>query len=1142
MKHLNTILLVVIVIVVLILIYRWYNNSFEGFLTNDDNLLTLTDVSTYDYLWSNNLLLEQYKDDDTKPKNLVILQKPKISYANGKILGSMIATNLEDINKKSISVSKDVRIPVDLEEIVSLKPESDETIEPVFNKLLTFKELSDNVSRNEAIVTKLRTSLTDIESMFNAKNINTKLKNKYYITLYTNYLGDNTKRDVSLTKNDNGDMSLSYSETSGFNAISFPVGSKVTITKKGRGTSTFYIPADNITDDNDTFIEKDKITYDTIFANSSGNLTEHTYNPFGMYGLGYKNYDNTNVQLYKNNNRQYNYNYTIEDNGIKSALSSYIKDDNLISKCSSLTNECNNCYIEIDNNLYFVKHVVEIVNNDDKYEINETRDIIRNVYTFGSKKGRISRGKCFKKHRFNDFDIGKTNFIRCKNENEKLLHFDKLGCAGTRRGYCINNHDYIGQNTTENEIIYHINVNREWINKDDYNSSYKGTDYDSDSGTFKCYIKFGSRTNVTNIDDDKAYPIEIPKNNTADPTYDFSITSSDNDNVIRNAINGLFNMKKEQLFDTFKRNILACLWRDGEVVFENKDGSTNNNDDYIIEFNKILFNEDNITEGPIYSPYVIFAFDNKTDAKYYVANILNKIHKGYEDEKKVVKFKTPTITPNVIDLLEFSDLRSESGRTISQIQKDINDVLDNFSVDDNSLKDKDDEIAALKTAITNSISSFNTKLKIYNINLMMSMPIYKSGTNGKEQEYINLFNGNHPINYEANKIESITVEMMNDPISNLISSNIINITTQINKFISFFNTNGNKYAKLKRQIDEKSLNHYPLTIHRPIAPKGYKALGDIVEVTGYTDKNSSYLYNINPKANIEEYGCVPEQCVVEVRPWLVSDKVFEYYSVGVGYFALFRNPYLNTFRATKSKNVLPDGGVEKIVACVAKSGIIDDLKKADKCANEYKRGYEQVVKGSNLDRDSILYDKQEASMLSSIAERQDTITKLKQNLKQMQHQDRQAIIINHSINRKKFQDLLDKQTYNMDKLITNLYSIISININMGELISKLREKGITINKIEEIISTIKSGKKIYSNTPTTTAVSGVSINQVNEQNGEGGVSESGLEPDSHIAEPVKLQRIIYKTQDGREQEMILRSLVEASCGCYFTDEEVLKTR
>jgi hypothetical protein len=1123
MKYKNTIILIVIIVIIGILIYRWYFNSFEGFLTNDDNLLKLTDISTYDYLWSNNLLLNQ---KGIKPESLIVLQKPKISTSNGKIIGSMVANSLDDINNKTVIVSKDVKSPIKLEEIFKLSPDSKMTSEPVFNKLLTYEELIDNTKRNANIVDMLNSSLSELQNIFG--QIGTKIADKYDIKLYKMSLGEEgeTKK---LNVNTDGSISLSFNNPSGFNAISFPVGSTVKITKNNGSTETFYIPTEYMIDKNNNFIPEEEINYNTLF-NGLSNIDGDKYNPFGKYGLGCKNNNNNNQNLYTNAGRKYNYNYALGSSknesqalNSKEKLGTYIESDSVV-KTGPVANNSKNSYIKINGNLYFVNHIVEIDNNDTNHNINDKRNISRYIYKYGTKIRSKRASKCSNKNNFSINKIGDySDDIYC-NPGEKLLNYRNCG-PKRKRAYCINNDNFI---TANNNSMYsnYIYINREWIPFSEY-EKYISIKYSS--GFFPCKIKFAKRIDVST---ELEYSFDIPKNNTYQPytTIRIERTSSVSESI--NAINNFLNMNNSTLFNVYKRNILACLWHDGKVTIENfyKDDKDPN---ILFKFDKVLDTVNN--EGPAFSPYVTIEFDNKNDAKEYVANILNKIQRNLENNKK--KFKTPTITKNTIDLTDIMDIRSNKERNINKIQQDINEVLDNFKLEYNSLSgSKTEDIDNLKKIIQESMSVFSNNLNTYNVNLMMSLPNFSLKNDGNiESNYIDLSNGSIVQYY--NKITNVNITMTEDPISLLLQKNLTNLTNQIETFITIFTKNGNKYDSLMNQISKGELKHYPLTIHRPIPPTGYKALGDIVEITGYTDEKSSALYNKNPRLNITEYGCVPEQCVVEVRPWLASDKIYEYSNDGK-YLGLFRNPYLNTFRSTKSRNALPEGGVEKIVACVAKSRIIDDLKKAESCANEYKRGYEQIIKDSSLDRDNILYDKQESRMQSAIASRQDTINSLKNELKQMQKQDRKAIIINHSINRKKFQDLLDRQIYNMDKLITNLYSIISINVNMGELIAKLREKGIGIDKIEEIISTIKTGKRIYS-LKTTTSDSGSSISDAST---EEGTTASGAEADSHIAEPVKLQRIIYKTKDGREQEMILRSLVESSCGCYFTDEEIIRTR
>ena len=293
------------------------------------------------------------------------------------------------------------------------------------------------------------------------------------------------------------------------------------------------------------------------------------------------------------------------------------------------------------------------------------------------------------------------------------------------------------------------------------------------------------------------------------------------------------------------------------------------------------------------------------------------------------------------------------------------------------------------TTISNNINDKASKLKsdidlIY-ANLMMILPKFKIDKNGDiiNSGYINLKNGKD--GYLNNKISDIeiTINKNSHPINQAVNMIVNDIKKEFNQFINLFEKDNEKYNLILNNINENTLKHYPLVIHRPIAPTGYKALGDIVEVKGYTNNNSSSLYNKNPVENINEYGCVPEHCVIETRAWLNSDKIYEFDENGK-YLALFRNPYLNTFRAVTTKNTTPEGGVEKVVACVAKSNIINNIKHADKCANEYKRNYEAVIINNNLDTDNILFDKQEAQFQNMLANRQDTIDNLRKTIDEVQ--------------------------------------------------------------------------------------------------------------------------------------------------------------
>lgn len=1121
MKYQNIIILSVIILIVGILIYRWYFKS-EGFfgLSNDDKLIDTTEISTYDYLWSNNLYLEQFPKDNP-PENLIIFQKPKNnnSATPKQILGTMVTDSLDKLGKKSTVVSKDVKSPTELKEIFKFAT----TSEPIFNKLLTYESLMEFKKRNDAVLNTLETSINEFDEIFTS--ILSKINEQLTITLFQNSLGETGEVKLLV---DDGNGNLTYTLSNGiYNAFKFPIGSKVNITTRNGQQYEIYIPVENMIDNNGIPLDNDTINYDKIFQNTG--LNQHSYNPFGSYGLGWKNYLENKEQLHKNANRMFNYNYGIglADAGLteKSNLVSFIKSNNV--ETDTITAELansgmNNC-IKIGNKIFFVDHVVKINRNDENYLINAKRNIVRNVYKYGSPDGYDSKTGCKSTNttKIDDDYIGKYNATHCDNST-KIKSGRDTCIRGRRRVWCANGKPgetvIFSDSYQKDKVVKQIYVNREWINFNEY-SSYLNVN-NTPIPAYPIIIKYGSREN---------YNVELTK--TGYTIYNAALFQRRVNGSYENQIPyQLFIMTSlNDLFDIHKRNILACLWHDGEVTFENYENDSDGSFGLKCE---LIFDTDN-NQGPKYSPYVTIAFANKGEAKNFVANILNKM----QNAAIVAKFRNPTIVSDNVELTNIQTTQSTTGNNnMDQIKQNIIDVLENYNRYADESQDIDDNtMGTIKSQIEDTINGFSSEISLYYFNFMMTLPKFKLDGNGNtiREGAFNLVDGTYVDDENNSKIRNMTVTInQNDnPIYKVLVTNINKIRTELEGFRTHFIANSSKYDDLINQIINKQLSHYPIIIHRPIAPPKYKALGDIVEITGYTDDNSSEAYNINPKNNLEQYGCVPEHCVVEARPWLVSDKVYEY-NEGGKYLAIFRNPYLNTFRAVTQFNATPEGSVEKIVACVAKSSVVDDLKHSDKCAAEYKRGYQANVNNNNLDRDNILFDKQEARLQNMLAERQNTIDNLKKNIAQVQKQDRQAIVINHSMNRKRFQDLLDKQVYNMDELITNLYSVISINVNMKELITRLKSRGITQSKIQEIIDTIKKTDNTYTKQPTITGSS--NIDDV--------TTEDGNPPDGQITEPAKLQRIIYRTRDGREQEMILRSLVESSCGCYFTDDEVIKTR
>lgn len=212
----------------------------------------------------------------------------------------------------------------------------------------------------------------------------------------------------------------------------------------------------------------------------------------------------------------------------------------------------------------------------------------------------------------------------------------------------------------------------------------------------------------------------------------------------------------------------------------------------------------------------------------------------------------------------------------------------------------------------------------------------------------------------------------------------------------------------KTLINNNGLEPFPLRIIRPIPPEGYESLGDVL----FNHRDPGYTAKL---PIIDRFGCVPKQCVREMREWLITDKVYEY-NRGGKYLAIFKNKYLQTFRASTTPGVLPSGKVLKVVACVEKCQLVDDILTADKCARKFYSSNKAVIESTNLDNDNVVLSRESAIYQDQIRDRQDKITELQDVARKLQVQDAKAEIVNREFNRDKLQNLIGKQQANIAHL------------------------------------------------------------------------------------------------------------------------------
>lgn len=288
-----------------------------------------------------------------------------------------------------------------------------------------------------------------------------------------------------------------------------------------------------------------------------------------------------------------------------------------------------------------------------------------------------------------------------------------------------------------------------------------------------------------------------------------------------------------------------------------------------------------------------------------------------------------------------------------------------------------------------------------------------------------------------------------------------NIVLYIDDEIATANKQLAQLKDFKTLITNSGLKPFPLRILRPVAPPGYISLGDIV--FNHLDPGYSAKLPI-----IDKFGCVPQQCVRDMRDWLATDKIYEYTRDGK-YLAIYKNPYLQTFRATTAAGVLPPGKVAKVVACVEKCQLVDEILTADKCARKFYNSNKAVIEGTNLDNDNVVLSRESEIYQDSIRAREDKITELRAVARELKVQDDKAEIVNREFNRDKLQNLIGKQQANIAHLGQKLQDQegqIDINLKFDyakfmELLYKLPDTvpADVKKKIIDIVDT-RAGQKL----------------------------------------------------------------------------------
>jgi len=336
-------------------------------------------------------------------------------------------------------------------------------------------------------------------------------------------------------------------------------------------------------------------------------------------------------------------------------------------------------------------------------------------------------------------------------------------------------------------------------------------------------------------------------------------------------------------------------------------------------------------------------------------------------------------------------------------------------------------------------------LKTANITYYLTFLKFKVAKTNKDANKIELNN------FENNILSNMPEQNYNILYNNDFESKIISTTLNIKKF-----------SKFQSDLENNKIQNLPLKIYKPIAPPNYRVLGHV-----FCNTKKQLDEVIKPNADAGRgVCCIPEQCLKEMRPWYASDKLFEY-SKNNDYWAIYLNPYTNTFIST-NKNQLPEGKVYKVVACVKKCEAVEELKKADECIRDYyamnKKSNQDVNVANNL-----VSNEEDEYYLSKLQSQSNKITTLSKKAQDMQLTIDKANIVNREMNKQTLQDYVDKQKYNIDsitKRLQNDKNAIQTNINMpievlNYILIKIKEDdNLPDEQKTELISKLINNKKL----------------------------------------------------------------------------------
>ena len=303
-------------------------------------------------------------------------------------------------------------------------------------------------------------------------------------------------------------------------------------------------------------------------------------------------------------------------------------------------------------------------------------------------------------------------------------------------------------------------------------------------------------------------------------------------------------------------------------------------------------------------------------------------------------------------------------------------------------------------------------------------------------------------------INSFKITVNPDTIPKLVERSDMN--SKLIAHINNLNSQLTIMNNFKNTILNKSIEIPSFSCWEPVAPENHTAIGHVI----YPQKNMSSS-DLVIEGLRTSMACVPKHCYRKVRDWVASDIIYRYNKDGQ-YFAIYKNPFTNTFVGTTNQTG-PDGFVGKVIICPKKDYTIDNIISFDKKIRTNCSNYKNITNKSQLVSDDYNNDA-DAYLQKQIYNKQKKLQELSEYADSLELANSTGTIVNQELNRSKLSSYLDNQRDRIDtslkllevgrnKIDVNIKYPPSVIIQVIDYVSNSPE--IPIETKVELVATLK---------------------------------------------------------------------------------------